>query len=59
MPWPSPSGGERQLATVARALSKGLDLIFRMRLSGLLDPEPAMTSRKQHVKRPCRDSNPQ
>ena len=36
---------------VHRALSKGLDLISRVRLSGMPDPEPAMASRRQHAKR--------
>jgi hypothetical protein len=36
---------------VNHALSKGLDLISRLYLSGIPDPEPAMASRKQHAKR--------
>jgi hypothetical protein len=36
---------------VHRALSKGLNLISRVRLSGMPDPEPAMASRRQHAKR--------
>lgn len=36
---------------VKHALSKGLDLIAKLRLSGAPDPEPAMASRKQHAKR--------
>lgn len=36
---------------VKHALSKGLDLITRLYLSGAPDPEPAMASRKQHAKR--------
>ena len=36
---------------VHHALSHGLALISRVRLSGGLDPEPAMASRKQHAKR--------
>ena len=36
---------------VHHALSKGLDLISTLRLSGMPDPEPAMASRRQHAKR--------
>jgi hypothetical protein len=36
---------------VYRALSQGLDLISRMRLSGTPDPEPAMASHRQHATR--------
>ena len=36
---------------VNHALSKGLDLISRLYLSGAPDPEPAMASRKQRAKR--------
>jgi hypothetical protein len=34
---------------VHRALSQGLDLISRVRLSGAPDPEPAMASQRQHI----------
>jgi hypothetical protein len=36
---------------VHRALSQGLDLISRVRLSGMPDPEPAIASRRQRAKR--------
>lgn len=36
---------------VKHALSKGLDLIAKLRLSSAPDPEPAVASRKQHAKR--------
>ena len=36
---------------VNRALSRGWDLITRLYLSGMPDPEPAMASRKQQAKR--------
>jgi hypothetical protein len=36
---------------VHRALSQGLDLISRVRLSGAPDPEPAMASQRQHTTR--------